>query len=112
MRGGEISGGTVRAAATGNGSNGIASHSGVSISGGEVTAVGPGGGIYGTVKNSVPGTGWTDVDGTQGETAIARSADGQTLTSYKKVHFPGPAATVTTPPYVSLCLFVGTKFPC
>ena len=65
---------------------GIASDYGVNISGGEVTAIGSYCGIYGTVKNSMAGTGWTNTAGTEGETAIAASTTGQDL-SYKKVHF-------------------------
>ncbi len=55
---------------------------------GKLTATGGTQGISGNVKNAIAGTGWTDVDGTQGEAAIAVSATGQDLSSYKKVQFP------------------------
>ncbi len=78
------------ATATGDDGSGIVgSGAGVSISGGEVTAIGPNCGISGTVKNAIPGTGWTDVDGTQGKASIAVNTDpGQQLNSYKRVRFP------------------------
>ena len=44
--------------------------------------------IPGTVKNAITGTGWTDVEGTQGKQRIKVSGEnGQTL-EYKKVRFP------------------------
>ncbi|MBR3641023.1 MAG: hypothetical protein IKN53_03215, partial [Oscillibacter sp.] len=55
---------------------------------GTLTATGDLQSILGTVKNAIAGTGWTDAAGTEGETAIAVSAEGQDLSSYKKVVFP------------------------
>ena len=51
-----------------------------------------------TVKNAIPGTGWTDVEGTVGETAIPVNTEGQSVKAYKKVQFlqppdPDPAPT-------------------
>ena len=40
------------------------------------------------VLNAIAGTGWTNTAVTAGETAIAVSAEGQTLADYKKVQFP------------------------
>ena len=83
-----INGGTVEA--TGNeygicyGTYGTA----VNINGGTVTATGKEKGIDGTVINSVQGVGYTDLAGTEGETVIPVSADGQTLGAYKMVKFP------------------------
>ena len=63
----------------------------VNINGGSVTASGGMAGIYTeknpAVKNAIAGTGWTNVEGTEGETAIAVSAEGQELSAYKKVQF-------------------------
>ena len=58
----------------------------ISINGGNVTAVGGEQAIFGTLKNAIAGTGWTDVEGTEGMAAVAVSAEGQTL-DYKKVTF-------------------------
>ncbi len=93
-----ITGGSVTAEGTGSDSYGILAYDrDVAIQGGEVTATGKTQGIYGSVKNAILGTGWTNTAGTEGESAIAISADGQTL-SYLKVQFPQPSATVKTPP--------------
>ena len=51
-----------------------------------------------TVKNAIPGTGWTVVEGTVGETAIPVNTEGQSVKAYKKVQFlqppdPDPAPT-------------------
>ena len=58
----------------------------VTISGGVVTAKGDFGAVRGNVINAIPGTGWTNKAGTEGEAAIAVSTEGQTL-DYKKVTF-------------------------
>ena len=72
---------------------------GTVIKGGTVTAVGVQRAIQRTLRNAIPGTGWTDVDGTEGEAPIAVNTDpGQQLESYKKVQFPAAAAKVKTPP--------------
>ena len=46
--------------------------------------------INGIVKNAIAGTGWTDVEGTQGETGIPidSTGSGQSLNDYKRVMFP------------------------
>ncbi len=89
-----IESGTVDAAGgpNGNGVFGMA----VEIKGGSVIATGSDGAIYGTVKNAVAGTGWTDVEGTQGKAAIEVNADpGQMLSAYKKVQFPAVVTKYT-----------------
>ena len=60
---------------------------------GSLSAIGNSQAIYGTVKNSIAGTGWTDTEGTTGKASIAVSEAGRELNSYKKVQFP--AYTVT-----------------
>ena len=89
-----VSGGALTVATTMSGTYGIncENKGDVTISGGELTASAPGGGIaYANVKNAVPGTGWTDVAGTSGETEIAVSTTGQDLSAYKKVVIGTPA---------------------
>ena len=86
-----IEGGTVIAVSDVH-DNGICANGNVIIKGGGVTASGQLGGIYTSesgnlVKNAIAGTGWTDVAGTEGETAIAASTAGQQLNRYKKVQF-------------------------
>ena len=77
---------------------GILSDNGkIVINGGSVTASGGNEAIT-TVKNAIPGTGWTDVEGTVGETAIPVNTEGQSVKAYKKVQFlqppdPDPAPT-------------------
>lgn len=39
------------------------------------------------VKNAIPGTGWTNTEGTEGQTSIDISTVGRSLDSYKKVQF-------------------------
>ena len=71
----------------------------INFTGGKVTASGEGEAISGIVKNDIEGTGWKNVEGTEGETAIGLSSEsGQFLSVYKKVQFPKPAATVKTVP--------------
>ena len=69
----------------------------VLINGGELTATATYG-VEGTVKNAIPGIGWTDLNGTQGETAIPVSTEGQNIKSFRKVTFaaaaPAPAKLV------------------
>ncbi len=43
--------------------------------------------INGSVKNAIPGIGWTNAAGTQGKTVIEMSKTGQDLYSYKKLQF-------------------------
>ena len=79
------------------------------INGGNVTATGNNA-IKGTVKNAIAGTGWTNVEGTEGEAAIAVSAEGQTLT-YKKVQFEAvekTPATVTKAPSAKTLTYTGS----
>ncbi len=69
----------------------------VTIKGGRLTATGNTLGISGTVKNAIAGTGWTNVEGTEGEANIPVNADpGQEL-AYKKVQFPEVAKVTTAP---------------
>ncbi len=88
------SGGTVTEAS--GGTSGIYAERNITIeSGGTVTAAGGNRAIDGTVKNKVPGIGWTNKDGTQGDTGIPVSESGQSLSSYKKVLFPAETGDVT-----------------
>jgi LPXTG-motif cell wall-anchored protein len=66
--------------------------------------------FYGTVKNAIAGTGWSDTAGTQGKTAIAISTGGQTLGSYKKVQFPAvkEPSTVTKAPEAKNLTYTGS----
>ena len=87
-----IKNGTVTVAGTGEYAFGISALEGVMIEDGEVTVTGSASAIYtmamGGVKNAIAGTGWTDVDGTEGATAIAVSSESQDLNSYKRLQFP------------------------
>ncbi len=95
-----ISGGTVTA--TGSQGNGIYSYNTITISGGTVTAIGGDKAIIGLVKNSIPGTGWTDTEGTKDETEIPVSAEPRDLSKFKKVEFIGSApSTGYTVTYVA-----------
>ena len=53
-----------------------------------LTATGTLSAVYGKVTNAVPGTGWTNQEGTAGRKKIAVSAEGRSMASYKKIHFP------------------------
>ena len=114
-----INGGNVSATTSGTNKDGIRADAGsVTINGGNIVAVGVSTGIsaasgnleinggtvtaqatswcaaYGSlIKNQIPGTGWTDTAGAGDGTAIAVSAEGQSLGSYKKVHFEVPPHT-------------------
>ena len=48
----------------------------------KVTMIGPNGGTNMKVINEIPGMGWTDIAGTQGQTVIEASTSDQTLTAY------------------------------
>ena len=64
----------------------------VKINGGELTATGNTKVVHDfSVINAIAGTGWTDAAGTEGETAIAVSTEGQDLSAYKKVQFSAAA---------------------
>lgn len=70
-------------------------------SGAKLTATGSSYAIYETeattnyVHTEVAGAGWTDTDGTAGQTAIAASSSAQNLRAYKKLQFPAAATTYT-----------------
>ncbi len=67
---------------------GVYSDGSLTVTGsGELTVTGGTQAIYGSVKNLIGGTGWTDAAGTEGMANIAASDQGQTLNSYKKVRF-------------------------
>ena len=91
-----IEGGTVNASATGESGYGILSSEGsVNINSGNVIASGKTQAISGNVKNAVPGTGWSNIEGTEGQASIAIKSEGQNLGAYKKVQFPAVTCTVT-----------------
>ena len=89
-----INGGTVQITAYGENSKTIYIKSNSSVTIGEnvtgFTAIGANGAFPAkvNVKNDIAGTGWTDVDGTQGMADIAVNTEGQKLDNYKKVQFP------------------------
>ena len=72
---------------------GVFAYDNMIINGGKLTAIGSTEcaiKVLSSVKNKISGTGWTDADGTTGETAIPVSTSGQELSDYKKVYFYGP----------------------
>ena len=74
---------------------GVRASSDVTIDDGStLSAVGKGQAIEGKVKNMINGTGWKDTEGTQGQTEIKINSDGQDLSAYKKVTFPGDASDI------------------
>ena len=86
-----ISSGTVKA--SGNTGIGVATtnNNDININGGNVSAVSSGENgyaVFGRVKNSIAGTGWTNTAGTMGKADITSNTDGQILVEYKKVQFP------------------------
>lgn len=88
-----INNGTIEATATGNVSFGIVgAGDGVTIIEGQVTASGSNAGIFGYVKNSIAGTGWTNVEGTEGKATIVVNENPGAELSYKKVQFPSEHA--------------------
>ncbi|MBR6279170.1 MAG: hypothetical protein IKR41_10540, partial [Bacteroidales bacterium] len=60
------------------------------VDGGNVTVIGNDQAIVDdcNVMNSIPGTGWTNKEGTEGLTNIKVSTEGQKLSTFKKVQFP------------------------
>ena len=55
--------------------------------------------VSGTVKNAVPGLGWTDPEGTEGKTFFDIDTQGRELgENIKCAEFPAPAASVKTAP--------------
>ncbi len=85
-------GGTLTAAggtATNGNSCGVEADSVTVEEGGTLTAAGDTQAIYGSVKNAIAGTGWTNAAGTEGMANIAINTDpGQNLSQYRKVQFP------------------------
>ena len=88
-----VTGGTLKAEGSAD-TSGVGINAGLgfnigttTISGGNVIAVGGNRAFQGNVKNSIKGTGWTDIEGTAGKTDIAVSTEDRELT-YKKVQFP------------------------
>ena len=104
----EIGGGTVTATGTDDDSYGIGSATVTIDSDSVVIAAGEGGAIYGPVKNAIAGTGWTDVEGTTGQTTIAANAEGQVL-DYNKVHFPKVQAKITKVPKAKTLTYNGQE---
>ena len=97
------------------GSYGISSYTLEISENSTVTATGGSSAIYRSgppecVKNAIPGTGWTNTEGSEGKTTIAVSTEGQDISSYKKVQFPeaaAAAATVTTAPTAKTLTYNG-----
>lgn len=94
-----IAGGTVRAAGTGDATRGIDALGSVAIKEGISSVV-----VTGTtsafgkdtkVVNDVAGTGWTNVEGTEGKAAVAVSTSGQDLSGYKMAQFPAVSYSAT-----------------
>ena len=56
------------------------------------------GAIRGAVTNKIAGTGWSDIEGTEGKTKIDINTEGQELTDYKKVQFPEKVDPKPEPP--------------
>ncbi|MCR5685369.1 MAG: Ig-like domain-containing protein, partial [Lachnospiraceae bacterium] len=80
---------------TDSSSDGISASNEIQISNSKVDAAAQGGiAIYNTFKNEVPGLGWTNFLGTEGETSIQVNPSGQTHYTFQKVHF-APINTVT-----------------
>lgn len=94
-----IAGGTVRAAGTGDATRGIDARGSVAIKEGissvVVTGTTSAFGKDAKVKNDVAGTGWANVEGTEGKTAIAVSTSGQDLSGYKMAQFPAVSYSAT-----------------
>ncbi|MBR1857087.1 MAG: hypothetical protein IJ803_08445 [Oribacterium sp.] len=61
---------------------------------GNLTVTGKTKAIDALVYNSVTGTGWTNIAGTEGQADITTSTGGQMLENYKKVQFPAPEKAV------------------
>ena len=70
-----------------NSSSGIVAKGSLTINGGIVTASGSTSAISGNVANSIPGIGWTNTEGTEGETVIDASNEAKSIDSYKRVMF-------------------------
>ena len=94
----DISGGTITAAARGDGAIGIdLEYARNSLIGrtAKLTSTGTGAAIRGRIDIYIPGTGWTDVEGTGEGTEITGADMGYDLSGYKKVRFPLVKRTVT-----------------
>ena len=94
-----IQGGTVYAEGK-NGISGQQVNCKIEIRGGNVTAVGSERAIgnVNSVKNAIPGTGWSDVGGTGSGTPIDVSTEGRSLADFKRVQFLEPDPTPTPAP--------------
>ncbi|MBE6014459.1 MAG: hypothetical protein E7241_03735 [Lachnospiraceae bacterium] len=106
-----INNGNVEASASGDDSSGIFAIGNIEIKGGNVTATGNKQALWAyttnVIKNHIPGTGWTDKEGTAGMASILISTTGHDLSSYKKVQFPAVKANVKTPPTAKTLSFTG-----
>lgn len=94
-----IQGGTVYAEGQ-YGISGLPEGCKVEIGGGNVTAVGSERAIGNvkSVKNAIPGTGWSDVGGIGSGTPIDVSIKGRSLADFKRVQFLEPDPTPTPAP--------------
>ena len=62
------------------------------MTGGTIVITGADKAIKGSLKNTIAGTGWSDVDGTQGQTLIEENSNPESL-SFKRVEFPAKSHT-------------------
>ena len=89
-------GGTLTAAggtSTNGNSYGVYAYTAVTVAeGARLTAEGGTQAVKGSVANAIAGTGWTNADGTGSMAGIAANDQGQSLDSYKKIHFPAVVA--------------------
>ncbi len=94
--------------ASGNGYGLCSGTSNITISGGSVTAIGSYSAIYNSVKNSMPGIGWENTEGTGQQGTIPASDQPQSIDGYKKIQFKS-YATVTTPPKAKTLTYSGQE---
>ena len=89
-------GGTLTAAggtSTNGNSYGVYAYTAVTFAeGARLTAEGGTQAVKGSVANAIAGTGWTNADGTGSMAGIVANDQGQSLDSYKKIHFPAVVA--------------------
>ena len=69
----------------------------VEYSDGSLVAAGPKGAVYSKAMNTAAGTGWTDMEGTQGAAAIPASDDWVDISSYLRVQFPANGSPAPQP---------------